>query len=318
MPDIPTTHGYMATLNLLGEARKYHKDLLISAKDNNKLQEKITAFFNTQIYNPERYQQILALFLKKELNTEEAQAKQAVISEYKELHTEQHLSFEWNFITTIRIENSFLAVNTDQNPLVDAIIKDIQRTDCSPYGAVQKHFTKPFRQKSFLNEYLTPQRLGFNIGNDLTWQMGIEQQHLLTVSTNPSSPTVTNNPRHALSKELREYYPHYRPANQKQKRYHFYQASSPRYSDLKGDALKSHVLLKFKNKLEACANLKNLQTEIANIKKSNDYEILIKGQGIVTRLFHLRTSAAIAFEEMSHELTAQHQHTEIHEKGTSP
>ena len=176
MPDIPTTNGYMATLNFTGMMHAHYYDLIESAKDNEELTQKITLFFNTHIYNLERYKQIIALFINPELTEQEEKTKLDLLLEYDEICIEDN--FKLKFISLILIENSFLAINKDLHPLIGAAINEACGGS-SPYAVVQKYFRKEFRQKSYIPEYLTPQILGFNIGNDCTWKIDVRQQHLL-------------------------------------------------------------------------------------------------------------------------------------------
>jgi hypothetical protein len=55
------------------------------------------------------------------------------------------------------------------------MIKEVVRGD-SPYAVVQINF-RARNHLGHLKEFLTPQLLGFNIGNDLTWKMGVREQH---------------------------------------------------------------------------------------------------------------------------------------------
>lgn len=187
MPDIHTTHGYMATLNFLEKVHSYHNHLIKSASGNEDLTQRITLFFNTHIYNLERYQQILRLFINKQLNKEEQKEKQDFILEYGKICHKKD-DFAFIFINQIRIENSFLAVNKDQHSLIGRIIEEVYFS-YSSYGAVQKHFISGSKNRDYLNEYLRPQILGFNIGNDLTWNIGVKQQHQLEASTPVFPPT---------------------------------------------------------------------------------------------------------------------------------
>jgi len=173
MADIPTTHGYMATLNFLEKVHGHHTHLIELANGEEDLTQRIDIFFNTYIYNLEHYQQILKLFLNRSLNVEEQKTKQAFISEYKKIYREDN--FEFIFIRSILIENSFLAISTDQHPLIHKMIKEVVRGD-SPYAVVQLNF-RARNPLARLKEFLTPQLLGFNIGNDLTWKMGVREQH---------------------------------------------------------------------------------------------------------------------------------------------
>lgn len=190
MADIPTTYGYMATLNFQEQVQKYHTRFIESARGQQDIIEKINIFFNCYLYNLERYQQILKLFLKRPLNAEESAAKQTFISEYKQIcHND---NFELTFINYIRIENSFLAISKDQHPLINKMIQEVVSRDQSPYGVVQIIFSRCFNKLDSLTEFLTPQLLGFNIGNDLTWKISVKEQHTSPNPTPLDSPQRNN------------------------------------------------------------------------------------------------------------------------------
>ena len=186
MADIPTTHGYMATLNFLEKVNEHHTCLIELAKGNEDLTQRIDIFFHGYIYNLEHYQQILKLFLNRSLNAEEQKAKQSFLLEYKEIFHEY--DFEFRFIHTIRIENSFLAISEDEHPLIHTMIEQAIRCH-SGYAVVQLNFGRNLKHLDLLKEFLTPQLLGFNIGNDLTWRMRVREQHpsegLTTVTRAP-------------------------------------------------------------------------------------------------------------------------------------
>lgn len=176
MTDIPTTHGYMATLNFLERVHRYRVGLIESAQDNEDLTRRIDTFFHDYIYNLEQYQQILKLFLNRSLNAEEQEVKQSFTLKYNEIFHENN--FKSLFVHAIRIENSFLAISKDQHPLINTMIKEVVLGGESPYAVVQSIFGRSFNNPlDRIKEFLTPQLLGFNIGNDLTWKMGVREQH---------------------------------------------------------------------------------------------------------------------------------------------
>ncbi len=216
MIDIPTTHGYMATLNFLEHMHKNHTHLIELANGEEDLIQSIDIFFNTYIYNLESYQQVLKLFLNRVLTEEEQQAKQALSSEYKKIGCED--DFKFKFIHFVLIENSFLAMSTDQHPLIAKMIQEVVQGQ-SPYGVVQLNFRAFNNPLDQYKEYLTPQLLGFKIGNDLTWKMSVREQHTSEDLTtrhvplrkntrigifDPLASSVTNTTSHPLSTEAAE------------------------------------------------------------------------------------------------------------------
>lgn len=187
MPDIPTTNGYMATLNLSAESLQQHTDLIESAKGDPILIQKINTFFYTHIYNLKNYLQILTLFLDNASNQTTEQARQELIRQYTDICSahifKSSLTFKKSFISSIRIENSFLAISSDKAILIKKMIQEVIEQGKSPYAVVQLNFcltvgSNPLaRHVNALKEYLTPQLLGFYIGNDLTWKMTVKNQH---------------------------------------------------------------------------------------------------------------------------------------------
>lgn len=67
---------------------------------------------------------------------------------------------------------------------------------------------------------------------------------------------------------------------------------------LKGDALKTHILLDVKTELDRIVSQDELESFINNFKLSDEYQILNTGQGFMTQKFNLETSSIKAFNEM--------------------
>lgn len=107
-----------------------------------------------------------------------------------------------------------------------------------------------------------------------------------------------------LSQSLDKYYKYYTEANKG--RWHFFSIKPE--NGKQGDAVKSLILNRLKDQLEACDSLSSLETTITAIKKSPDYRVLNQSQGIATNLFgFLKPSSVKAFETMCNELTSKHQ-----------
>lgn len=71
------------------------------------------------------------------------------------------------------------------------------------------------------------------------------------------------------------------------------------FKNLKGDYLKSKILLSFKKELEKIESVEALERRVNEIKeKSPEYKVLTRGQGLMTLFFRLETSSAKAFDEM--------------------
>lgn len=193
MTDIPTTLGYIATLNLQRQTDEHYTHLTQSAKNQEELR-KIADFFNRYLYNLEMYHTILPLFSNKSLNTEENTLKETLLSQFKKICSK---AFDAIFIFSIFIENSFLAVNQDQHQPVNQMIESVLLGD-SPYRAVQssfhhdlgKHFTLcllKLHKTDLISEFLIPQQFGFKVGNDFTWKMTVKEQHTQIVTCTRST-----------------------------------------------------------------------------------------------------------------------------------
>ncbi|HDV5711201.1 TPA: hypothetical protein RJD49_002936 [Legionella pneumophila] len=90
-----------------------------------------------------------------------------------------------------------------------------------------------------------------------------------------------------------------------QDRFHLFKASGSgfenfklKYQALKGDHLKTEILKDFAEKLSAISDKETLDHFVQDFKKSTDYQILAKGQGITTRLLSLDTDSQKKVEEL--------------------
>jgi hypothetical protein len=66
-----------------------------------------------------------------------------------------------------------------------------------------------------------------------------------------------------------------------------------------GDQLKLKILTSFKMQMESCTSENELKEKIKGLKNSDEYKILVKGQGIITNLFSLKTDSVKAFDKMA-------------------
>ena len=103
---------------------------------------------------------------------------------------------------------------------------------------------------------------------------------------------------------------HYAHASMQSTRSHAFEAKikgdfGKDYLALKGDALKTAILLNFKLKLNVSKSTDELKNIVDGLKLTEEYSIIKKGQGITTRFFNLRTDSAIAFEKMVSEVSAK-------------
>lgn len=93
---------------------------------------------------------------------------------------------------------------------------------------------------------------------------------------------------------------------QQQGRPHFFETQGNEqlgsdFSKLKGDYLKSQILLKFKEEIEAISSEDALVDYINKLKKDRRRDILATPQGITTSIFRLETSAINALNQMLEE-----------------
>ena len=93
-------------------------------------------------------------------------------------------------------------------------------------------------------------------------------------------------------------------------RLHAFKVSSSEHG-LKGDLLKTKILLDFRLSLMNITDVEHLDSIIQRFQQSKDYHILKTGQGLVTRFFNLETSSLRAVNEISAEVKQ-----EIQQKAT--
>jgi effector protein DrrA/SidM len=77
-----------------------------------------------------------------------------------------------------------------------------------------------------------------------------------------------------------------------------------KYEGLRGDALKTEILLQFRIALAQATDRESLEHIVKSLKLSNEYKVLASGQGFTTRFFGLNTSSIIAFQTMVKEARA--------------
>ena len=101
------------------------------------------------------------------------------------------------------------------------------------------------------------------------------------------------------------YYPHQVNSPHDKKRFHAFEVNvekyaslKERYRDAKGDYLKSSILADFQNKIENTSSKEELETLVRKFKLSDEYKVLEKGQGLVTKVLGLETSSVKALKEM--------------------
>ena len=75
-------------------------------------------------------------------------------------------------------------------------------------------------------------------------------------------------------------------------------AKFPNYQHIKGDSLKTMILQAFKDSLENVVDGVKLASIIHAFKRSDEYAILKRGQGLATRVFALKTDSIKAFDKM--------------------
>lgn len=91
-------------------------------------------------------------------------------------------------------------------------------------------------------------------------------------------------------------------------RFHAYKVSTDKFSELpehlkglRGDRLKSQILLDFKMQLMEAQTLLEVDDLVAAFKTKAEHAVLATGQGFITLKFHRPTSSLRAFEQMVNE-----------------
>jgi hypothetical protein len=101
--------------------------------------------------------------------------------------------------------------------------------------------------------------------------------------------------------DIKKYYAH---ANDDGSRSHRYIASmegatvKESLKQLKGDALKTKILLAFKTELDSITSKEELDTFVTQFKDTQEYSVLKTSQGWFTKAFDLKTSSVEAFDQM--------------------
>lgn len=77
------------------------------------------------------------------------------------------------------------------------------------------------------------------------------------------------------------------------------------FKNLKGDYLKTRILFHFKEELGKARDSTELEKKVKELKNSEEYQVLEKGQGWATKFFQMDTSSKKAFESMITEFKAK-------------
>lgn len=160
-------------------------------------------------------------------------------------------------------------------------------------GLASKHW--------FTKEFAAMEHRGRNLsqGDYVQMQLNFLEQnidHLIRVP-----PVQTG----VLKEEL-----HYEHATFSKGRKHFFDVSENKIialslRGLKGDVIKTKILADFRQAAENAPDRDSLNQIIEQFKKGELYKILATGQGLVTRLFHLKTDSIKAFEKIVEDLKKQ-------------
>ncbi|WP_083821369.1 hypothetical protein [Legionella drancourtii] len=94
-------------------------------------------------------------------------------------------------------------------------------------------------------------------------------------------------------------------------RRHAFKVSSAEHG-LKGDLLKTKILLDFRISLMNITDLEHFDLVIKRFEQSKDYTILKTGQGLITRFFNLETSSVRAVKEIIAEVRQEIQQKPNH------
>lgn len=100
-------------------------------------------------------------------------------------------------------------------------------------------------------------------------------------------------------------YQHSSPGEGRGREYHFFEANLSKfqnlkqhYQDARGDFLKTKILELLKDKIVRTTSKEDLNKLKLDIMNSDEYGVLKKGQGLITRLLHLDTSSKKALDKM--------------------
>lgn len=106
-----------------------------------------------------------------------------------------------------------------------------------------------------------------------------------------------------MKPSVRDKLPEYKHANLTGSRVHVFPVRGPSameadYSPLKGDELKTEILLKFKSSLVGITHRIDLIDKIEEFQASDEYRVLASSQGLSSRLFNLKSSSLKAFQKI--------------------
>ncbi|HHT0594830.1 TPA: hypothetical protein ACTXXA_002992 [Legionella anisa] len=131
----------------------------------------------------------------------------------------------------------------------------------------------------------------------------LEAQGLITVSMNGICTDLIEKIREIIRPNLYLQGTHYEAEvkDPSENRFHIFNADGDKlggeYQGLKGDYLKSRILLNFKSKLEK-ATSENIDVVVGTLENSPEHRVLATSQGFTTWFFNRDTSSIKAFGEM--------------------
>ena len=121
--------------------------------------------------------------------------------------------------------------------------------------------------------------------------------------------------------QIKTHYQHAAHTNNDNRR-HLFEVSSDKFHNLKGDCLKTRLLLNLKSELtnyaQLCTSKEQFDKHVEEIKNSKEYEILATGQGLMTKIFGLETSSVTAFNKIAEEVRNGIDDLSLDEEGPQP
>lgn len=125
--------------------------------------------------------------------------------------------------------------------------------------------------------------------------------------SNNSDQDSLDNVLRSKGEELSEYLS-YQYATTNRGRFHLWSVDTKninevkeQYKGLRGDELKTSILINFKNILAEATDEKSLDELVETLKKSDEYKILSSNQNILSRMFQSKTTSVCAFEKLVEE-----------------
>lgn len=231
-----------------------------------------------------------------------------------------------NVLETTR-DRSKKTVDLNWTPIFRELSKNPQgKADCIEFA--QRHIQLIKRQQGFL---MTTVKMGqaiiaegkdhpnhyngqsiqdatkmFNAVNSTHYYIhstAAEEEEQLEEDSNPHTPLIPKNLNVNIDPvevaELKQFYKYAVAQQNAGRSNHKFEAQSENYQGVKGDFLKTTILIKLKKILEKCENIDAFESKLSEIRKGEDYKILKTSQGSFYSFFNIKTTSATAFEKIA-------------------